>query len=207
MDLPQGCGFGTSGSGALSLALALNGLMGGPLSETHAASLAHRAEVECRTGLGSVLGAWSGGFLHRTLPGAPGTGSTQQLEYSDDLTGVALVFGPLSTSRLLATPEVQAKMKLAASLTHPSEFRSLSIQEFLVLSRTFADTLQLWTPALLQALNQLQNSPFLFSMLLFGEGLFTLVDSAQVPQLYSLLRPLGGQILSCPLDPKGARLL
>jgi len=49
-SLPLGCGFGTSGAGALSLVLALNDHAGSPLTRLEAAALAHRAELEAGTG-------------------------------------------------------------------------------------------------------------------------------------------------------------
>ena len=62
VKVPQGAGFGTSGAGALSLALALNRLYGSPLNEDQTAGVAHTADVLCRTGLGTVVGEQRGGF-------------------------------------------------------------------------------------------------------------------------------------------------
>src|SRR5712692_5973775 len=67
--LPMGCGYGTSGAGALSLSLALNEALGSNLSQVEAAQIAHRAEVKHRTGLGTVTSAFYGGLVIRTRPG------------------------------------------------------------------------------------------------------------------------------------------
>ena len=96
-SLPIGCGFGTSGAGALSLALALNQAAGSPLDRLGAAALAHRAELEAGTGLGTVLGETFGGFEVRTEAGAPGTGRVVNLPYPESLRAVFLVFGPRAT--------------------------------------------------------------------------------------------------------------
>src|SRR5207245_7850901 len=45
-DLPVGCGYGTSGAGALSLAFATNEILGQPVKRLEAAQIAHVAEVE-----------------------------------------------------------------------------------------------------------------------------------------------------------------
>ena len=57
VNVPQGAGFGTSGAGALSLALALNRLYGSPLEESQTVGTAHSADVLCRTGLGTTTAA------------------------------------------------------------------------------------------------------------------------------------------------------
>src|SRR3989442_6776583 len=43
-ELPVGCGYGTSGAGALSLALAINESLGQPLKKLEAAQVAHAAK-------------------------------------------------------------------------------------------------------------------------------------------------------------------
>ena len=71
---PSVAGFGSSGGGALSLALALNEAADAGLTRVEAAQIAHVAEIECKTGLGSVFAAERGGFGILTKPGAPGIG-------------------------------------------------------------------------------------------------------------------------------------
>ena len=61
VEVPLGAGFGTSGAAALSLALALNEALSLGLSKIEAAQLAHVAEVECKTGLGTVIAETFGG--------------------------------------------------------------------------------------------------------------------------------------------------
>src|SRR5437588_9747938 len=70
----SGLGYGTSGSGALSLSLALNEAMGLSLSMPEAAQIAHLCEVECKTGLGTVASVFSGGLTVRAGPRAPNSG-------------------------------------------------------------------------------------------------------------------------------------
>jgi len=55
INVPIGSGFGSSGAGALSLALALNEAFRLGLSRVEAAQVAHIAEVRCKTGLGTVI--------------------------------------------------------------------------------------------------------------------------------------------------------
>lgn len=62
ISTPFGAGFGSSGGGAISLAVALNEAMKIGLTFTEAAQIAHICEIECKTGLGTVFAAIRGGF-------------------------------------------------------------------------------------------------------------------------------------------------
>src|SRR5204862_3485485 len=98
----SGLGDGTSGSGALSLSLALNEAMGLSLSMLEAAQIAHLCEVECQTGLGTVTSVFSGGLTVRTEPGAPEIGQVRKMLLPSSLSIVSASFGPISTRRVLA---------------------------------------------------------------------------------------------------------
>src|SRR5512145_1993980 len=54
IGIPVGFGLGSSGAAALSLSYALNQALDTGLSRTEAAQIAHRAEIACKTGLGTV---------------------------------------------------------------------------------------------------------------------------------------------------------
>ena len=105
---PQGSGFGTSGSGALSLAMALNKLYGFPLSEDKTAAVAHCADVLCKTGLGTVVGERKGGFELRLKAGTPPYGVIDGFCPGKPLFAVFICFGPLSTSDSLTDPKIRA---------------------------------------------------------------------------------------------------
>ncbi len=206
--LPVGCGFGTSGAGALSLALALNALEGTPLVREEAAALAHLAELEAGTGLGTVLGELTGGMEIRIEAGAPGTGRVKLVPYRDDLRAVFLVFGPLSTAKLLKEPDLRRRIN-AAGLDLLKEFQSQPNPEnYLALAGEFTRRTGLVTPQLKTAAQSLQSAGFSTAMLMFGEGLYTLVPNTLVSQVTSLLASFQGvgRILVSALDPQGGRV-
>src|ERR687884_1338382 len=78
--LPIGFGLGSSGAAALSLSYALNDALTAGLSTVEAAQIAHNAEVACKTGLGTVIAEFAGGFEIRTNAGAPGIGTVEKIE-------------------------------------------------------------------------------------------------------------------------------
>ena len=146
IDLPQGSGFGTSGAGALSLAMALNRWYGLPFTNDEAAQFAHRAEVECKTGLGTVIGEYYGGFEIRTHTGAPGIGRIKQIPYPEDLRAVFAVRGPYSTSKALSTQAVRDMVNLHGKKALDGLQRDPSVSNFLRYSRQFAEGTGLFTP-------------------------------------------------------------
>ncbi|MBI4991511.1 hypothetical protein HZB96_05480 [Candidatus Gottesmanbacteria bacterium] len=70
-SLPLGFGFGISGASALATSFAINKLFALNKSPLELTGIAHVAEIENKTGLGSVGTVASGGFLVKTAPGIP----------------------------------------------------------------------------------------------------------------------------------------
>lgn len=206
--LPVGCGFGTSGAGALSLALALNGLAGSPLSTDQAGALAHLAEIECGTGLGTVLGEAHGGFKASLEPGAPGVGRVQPLPTPDGLTAVFLVLGPLATSAMLGNPAIREAVNREGEAFRQALLDAPSWKHFLELSVRFGRQTQLVSGRLTGCQTLLADKGFTAPMLMFGDGLFTLVESSDAERALAAFRLLGsGTVFSSQLDLQGGRLL
>ena len=105
IEVPIGAGFGTSGAAALSLALALNDVFGLDMSRIDAAQIAHVTEVECKTGLGTVIAEAFGGAEVRVKPGAPGIGEIKHVPVPKDYVVACLTFGPLPTKKFLTDEE------------------------------------------------------------------------------------------------------
>lgn len=69
--LPSGAGYGSSGAGAVGAAIGLNMLLGLGLPLNECGKFAHVAEVENKTGLGTVGGQIRGGCAITMVPGYP----------------------------------------------------------------------------------------------------------------------------------------
>jgi pantoate kinase len=110
LETPLGAGFGSSGGGALSLALALNEAAGVGLSKVEAAQVAHVAEIECGTGLGSVFAALNGGFGVLVKPGAPGVGEAVRYTDTRGLRVVYFYLAPIPTREALSTPDLRRRI-------------------------------------------------------------------------------------------------
>ncbi|NNM54304.1 MAG: GHMP kinase [Spirochaetales bacterium] len=207
--LPVGCGFGTSGAGALSLVLALNALCGAPLAREEAAALAHLAELEIGTGLGTVIGELSGGMEIRAAAGAPGTGRVIPVPFQESWRAVFLVFGPLSTAGLLKQPALRSRIN-SAGLVLLDEFKANPTPDcYLALASEFTRRTGLLTPLLEPVVQTLESAGFTPAMLMFGEGVYTLVPEELVSQVTSLLARFqkGAHLLVTPIDPQGGRVI
>lgn len=208
-NLPIGCGFGTSGAGALSLALALNQAAGSPLDRLNAAALSHLAELESGTGLGTVLGETYGGFEVRTVAGAPGTGSVVNLELSSSLRAAFLLFGPVATPRMLGDPVVAQAISREGESLRQKLLDDPGVAAFLNLSFSFSRQAGLVSPRLVALQDQLTAEGVVAPMLMFGDGLFTLVENHTLDTVLHLFRRLAPQarVFGSGLDRQGGRSL
>lgn len=208
-EVPSGAGFGTSGAAALSLALALNKALGLSLSKIEAAQLAHVAEVECKTGLGTVLSETFGGAEIRVKPGAPGVGEIKQILVPKDTMIASVVFGPLSTKSLLGDQRTRKRVNELGGKLVDKLVKEPTIANFLKLSRQFAEHVGLITDKSRNALNLADGTNLVCSMPMFGEAVFTVGERESFKELFETFREHGldGQILISEVDFEGARIL
>jgi pantoate kinase len=174
IETPQGSGFGSSGSGALSLVYALNRLYNDPLSAIKISQIAHVAEVLCRTGLGTVMGETMGGFKVLVEPGAPGIGKTISVSYPKGLYAAFIVFGPYSTSEALSNPKVRESIMESGRKYHSLIKENPEFERFMEYSRAFAESTGIIPMSVRKILDELDLRGIKSSMLMFGEGTFSI---------------------------------
>jgi pantoate kinase len=209
VSVPIGAGFGTSGAAALSLALALNEAFELNMTRIEAAQMAHMAEVECKTGLGTVIAETFGGVEIRTKPGAPGIGEIIQVPVSKNSMVVCLSFGPLSTKESLTNSVTRERVNRFGSDLVGKLVEKPDLAGFLGLSRQFAEHVGLITERVRRVLKATDAAGFACSMTMFGESVFTLVERDSLEDITRIFRKhgLGGVIVSSEIDFEGARLL
>lgn len=208
IELPEGSGFGTSGAGALSLAYALNHYFDSPLSKVESAQIAHQAEVECKTGLGTVIGEYAGGFEIRTKEGAPGIGEIQTFQGPEDLVGVFAFLGPYPTPGMLKNEEIRKKINQFGP-NHLKELPGGSYDDFLAFSKEFTLKTGLCPQDLQIAMQKFDSLGIKSSMLMFGKALFTLISPTKLSwtlkQFKSILPE--ADIINSSIDFIGGRVL
>ncbi len=204
VGIPVGFGLGSSGAAALSLSYALNNALDIGLSKTQAAQIAHHAEVACKTGLGTVIAEYAGGFEMRTRAGAPGVGAVSKIEL-DGYKAIILCLAPISTKSFLTNHMAEINGLGGAMLRKLSE--SKDVKDFLQMSNEFAQTLGLTAGICQTPIEMLKARGFGASVALFGRTVFTLVPRERANEAREVLKRFGGTLLVCNIDSSGARLL
>jgi pantoate kinase len=208
LDVPIGAGLGTSGAAALSLSLALNRIFELGMSKTEAAQLAHIAEVECRTGLGTVIAECLGGVEIRVKAGAPGIGEVRHIPTPEDHVVLCLILGPLSTRRLLTDREVRRRINMLGGKLVDEIVENPTISNFMRLSRIFAENVGLMSYEVRRIFEIMDKSGIIVSMPMFGDGVFTICRKDCVKDILSLLDyEFKGEIIISEIDSEGARVI
>jgi pantoate kinase len=209
IQTPIGAGFGSSGGGAITIALALNEALGLGLSYVEAARVAHVAEIECKTGLGSVFAATEGGFGVLYRPGAPGIGEALKYDRSDELAAVYMHFGPISTSEALSDPVLRRRINDLGGRLVDEIKGDLGSSRFMTLSRRFTDYVGIATPRLRVVLDEADEAGVPCAMAMFGEALFSLVskdETSTVAEVFKRAVP-GHEVNIVKIEEQGAMLL
>ncbi len=209
IQTPIGAGFGSSGGGAITIALALNEALGLGLSYVEAARVAHVAEIECKTGLGSVFAATEGGFGVLYRPGAPGIGEALKYDRSDELAAVYMHFGPISTSEALSDPVLRRRINDLGGRFVDEIKGDLGSSRFMTLSRRFTDYVGIATPRLRVVLDKADEAGVPSTMAMFGEAVFSLVSKEDAPTVAGVYREAAPdhEVCMASVEERGARLL
>ena len=101
IQVPIGCGFGSSAASAIGTAICINEYFNLGLSIEVCGKYAHLAEVSLGTGLGDVIAELSKGIVLRTKVGAPGYGEVKSI-VPQEKTGFG-VFEPLKSDFYVIT--------------------------------------------------------------------------------------------------------
>jgi len=204
VGIPVGFGLGSSGAAALSLSYALNEALDIGLSRTGAAQIAHHAEIACKTGLGTVIAEFVGGFEIRTGAGAPGIGSVTKIDL-ENYKAVVLCLAPISTKSFLTSRMDEINGLGGMMLSKLSVSRS--VDNFLAMSREFAGTLGLTEDRCKEPMAALKSRGIESSVALLGQTVFTLVPRAMAKEARDAIKGFGGTLLVCNIDGNGARVL
>jgi len=209
IEVPIGAGFGTSGAAALSLALALNDVFGLDMSRIDAAQIAHVTEVECKTGLGTVIAEAFGGVEVRVKPGAPGIGEIKHVPVPKDYVVACLTFGPLPTKKFLTDEETRKRVNEFGGKLVDKLIEEPNVKNFMNFSRQFTEHIGLMTQRIRRILHAADNADFICSMPMFGESVFTLIKQESLEELLQIFHKYSPdeKIIVSEIDFEGARLL
>jgi pantoate kinase len=210
VELPIGSGFGTSGAGALSLALAMKEAIELDLSKLEAAQIAHIAEVQHRTGLGTVIAELVGGIEIRSVAGGPGVGQVETLPNINEYRVMCLPFGPIPTPLHLNNPNSRKLINERGGLLTDALRANPTVSNFLEYSRNFAEHIGIITKRVDAVLQDADEEGIVCSSAIFGENVFSIVVPDQIQDLTRIFdrhKISENQLMVMEIDCEGARVL
>ena len=198
IQLPIGQGFGMSGAGALTTAMAIVDLFGN-FTKGEAIRAAHEAEVEQRTGLGDIAAQSVGGAVIRSRPGIPPFGSVERIDGTEEIL-LAVIGEPLSTRSILGDLGKRDLINKAALDALASLSHERSVEKLFQVSYEFATRTCLISPEVQRGVLEARKHG-LASQAMLGNSLFAMGDMEKMAGALGEI----GKVYRCSVDRGGAR--
>ncbi|MFZ2410142.1 MAG: pantoate kinase [Candidatus Methanoperedens sp.] len=198
LSIPCGAGFGASGAGALSAALALNEALSLDMTLKELACAAHVAEVTNRTGLGDITGQTFGGIVIRKKAGAPFTINIDKLPCGN--TTISWVsFGEISTKSVLSDELKKKSINKAGKSGLKELLRKPTLHNFFRQSCLFAKEIGLMSPQVRDAIEAVSAAGGIASQAMLGNTVFAINDDGALSEF--------GAVHTSGISNTGAHLL
>ncbi|MDD1778011.1 MAG: GHMP kinase [Candidatus Helarchaeota archaeon] len=218
LEVPIGAGFGASGAGALSTAVALNTEFGLHFPRNKVATIAHIAEVENKTGLGDVIAQTFGGIEIRIEPGAPGIGRIDRIISADgpikpnNFVVLCVSRGPIETKAILSNAMQAERINLAGKNMVEELLKHATVEQLLRLSRKFMEESGLASEKvkeLLVYIDDLTKNGLPASVQALGKSVFAFVERVKSTELLDEVRAYSPDLNAfiCDVDYQGPRLV
>ena len=202
-DVPIGAGFGASGAGALSTALALNCALSLNLSAGQLVEIAHIAEVENRTGLGDVVAQSLGGVVIRRTPGAFGKLDRICTDAKDVFW---VVFDRISTKEILNDASAANRINSVGTRSLHELLKTKTVENFMRQSKRFAVETGLMSDSVSDAVEAVEAAGGMASQAMLGDSVFAIDLSGCGDAILSALSEFGS-VGRSRIDFRGARLI
>ncbi|QEE14781.1 hypothetical protein DSAG12_00597 [Promethearchaeum syntrophicum] len=209
-DLPLGAGFGSSGAGALGIAYGLNDLFKIGLTPLEAAKYAHIAEVENKTGLGTVGGQFVGGLTIMIEPGYPF--QYKKIPIPENIEIIIGSWGSINTKSILTNPNYKQLIHQVGKEAIKKMNEQFSLANYMKVCKFFLEKTELLErlelPILKNLIESLEKLPIIgASMTQLGKSVFCVCDkqiSPQVVKVFNQYNPLSGTkiVKICNYGPK-----
>ncbi|MCX9011523.1 MAG: pantoate kinase [Candidatus Methanoperedens sp.] len=175
LDIPIGAGFGASGAGALSTALALNEALSQEQTFNDLAQAAHIAEVMNRTGLGDVAGQTCGGIDIRKKAGIPPVGIIDRIPCRE-ISVSWISFGGISTKSVLSNELKKETINRAGKSRLKELLKKPTLTNFFRQSSAFAKEIELMSSEVRDAIEAVEAMGGLASQAMLGNTVFAIND-------------------------------
>jgi len=211
IEVPIGSGFGTSAGGALTAGLALKNALDLPLTYNQIGKIAHIAEIECGTGLGTVSSlTYTGGCVLVVEPGAPGICQLDRIPITPDYMVVAGFLESHTPKSVLGDPERKKVINRFGKETLEAILDNPTLNSFLDKCWEFSENAGFATPNVRRLIKIAKKAGAVgASQNMLGEAVHALVleENAQaVVEAFKEVLP-SGKVLLSKIDFQGARLI
>lgn len=197
IQVPVGCGFGTSAACALGTVYGLSHLLNLPMTFNEVSQLAHQAEVELGTGLGDLIAETQGGIVLRLKEGAPGLGKIDKIS-SEPLFVISKTLGDIDTSSIIQDPFHQKRINETGEGMLKELLKEPTPQKFMQLSKEFANKTSLMSNEVKEIVEVLDDETIGASMAMLGNTAFALSkiqDTSLEDSIVSKIDFCGSRIL------------
>ncbi len=212
IDVPIGAGFGTSAGGALTAGLALKEALDLPLTYNQIGQIAHMAEIECKTGLGTVSSLTStGGCVLVVKPGAPGICQIDRIPIHPEYVVVAGSFqSNILNKNVLTDPKKRQAINGYGKHTLEAILAEPSLENFLLQCWNFAEKTGFATQNVCQLVKLAKKAGAVgAAQNMIGEAVHAIVpqeNANAVAEAFKQVLP-SENILVSKIDFQGARLV
>ncbi len=211
-ELPVGCGYGASGSGALGMIYGLNEILDLNLNNKEKGRIAHVAEVVNRTGLGTVCGQLAGGLCMLMEPGYPCV--HENISYPKDIVVICGSFGMIHTKSILTDPELNAKIKQAGKKALEKLIQAPSLKMFARVSIEFVKETNILEILHLTKINEILDrlnklNIIGASMNQLGRSVFAICEKKESSKVMEILETYTPEItlIKTSINNKGPRII
>jgi len=170
VQLPVSQGFGMSGAAALSTSLALGKLMGYTyLKSLH---IAHRIEIERKSGLGDIASQYEGGFTVRVKEGIQPYGIVDRLMITNIPLTLVVLDEEIETKTILQDKEMRKKIKKEGAKAMEKFLRAPTLKNAIKIAREFSFATSLIGDEAKNVLDECDNAAMAMignSVIIFGD--------------------------------------
>lgn len=198
-DLPVSQGFGMSAAAALSTAIALEEINNG--TYMHAAHVAHRIEIERKSGLGDVASQYEGGFTLRIREGIQPYGVVDRIFFPDIPLTIVIFDEGIETKEIIGEIDMRKKIKKVGHRAMEKFLRAPSLTNAIKIAREFTLNTGLISDEGKNLLQECENATIAMignSAVIFGECRENLIENYLT---YRVNLGDRARILSSPQSP------
>lgn len=179
-DLPISAGFGTSAGFALGISYTLPKLLGLNISFNKSGELAHLTELSESSGLGDVISEMHGGMVMRLKEGSPTIAKIDKIPITQPIYVITKTISALNTGEIIENPVYQKRINDSGKKLLNQLLSNPSIENFIKLSRQFAENAKLINPELREILEIMDEESMGSSMAMLGNTAFCLSDTPDI---------------------------